>query len=115
MSLRYYFDHHVQGPVAEGLRRRGIEVITAWEDGARQLPDESLLTRATELGCVLVTNDEDFTVIAAAWQALGRPFAGIVYMTRQAIPYGTLIEDLHLIAETYTPDEMLNRVEYLPL
>jgi predicted nuclease of predicted toxin-antitoxin system len=115
VSLRYYFDHHVQGPVAEGLRRRGLEVITAKDDGARQLPDESLLARATELGCVLVTNDEDLVVIASAWQATGRPFAGIVYMTRQQIPYGKLIEDLQLIAEGYTPDEMVNRVEYVPL
>ena len=86
MSLRFYLDHHVQGPVAEGLRRRGIEAITAKDDGARQLPDESLLARATECGCVLVTNDEDLTVIAAAWQALGPPFAGIAYMTRRQIP-----------------------------
>ncbi len=115
MSLRFSFDHHVQGAVAHGLRQREIEVITAEDDQTKGYEDEALLARATDLGCVLVTNDEDFTVIAASWQAAGRSFAGIVYMTRQQIPYGKMIEDLQLIAEAYSPEEMANRVEYLPL
>lgn len=115
MSLCLYFDHHVPLAIARGLRQRNIEVTTAREDGTREYRDEQLLVRATELGCVLVTNDEDFTIIAAVWQAAGHPFTGIAYMTRQQISVGTMIEDLQLIAEAYSPDEMVSRIEYLPL
>ena len=115
MSLKYYFDQHVQGPIAEGLRRLGTDVLTSEDDGMKRAEDDELLERATALGRILVTNDEDFTVIARTWQATGRPFAGIVYITQQQIPYGRAIEDLQLIAEGYTPDEMANRVEYIPL
>ena len=77
--------------------------------------DERLLERATELDRILVTNDEDFPVIATAWLATGRHFAGIVYMTRQQIPYGKAIDDLQLIAEGYSAHELANHVEYIPL
>lgn len=115
MSLCLYFDHHVPFAIAQGLRRRNIEVTTAREDGAREYRDEALLARATELGCVLVTNDEDFTIIAAVWHAAGRPFSGIAYMKHQRISVGKMIDDLQLLAEVYGPDEMINRIEYLPL
>jgi predicted nuclease of predicted toxin-antitoxin system len=114
VSLGLYFDQHIQGPIAEGLRRQGIDVLTAEADGRKAAQDETLLERATALGRLLVTNDEDFTVIAASWQALGREFAGLVYITEQQIPYGRAIEDLRLIAEGYSAEEMISRIEYLP-
>ena len=114
MTLEYYFDQHVQGPIAEGLRRLGTDVLTSEADGLKRAVDDDLLERATVLRRILVTNDEDFTVIARRWQATGRPFAGIVYMTRQQIPYRQAIEDRQLIAESYTHEEMANRVEYIP-
>ena len=114
MSLTYYFDQHVQGPIPAGLRRLGTDVLTSEDDGMKRAEDDELLERATALGRILVTNDEDFTVIARRWQATGRPIAGIVYMTRQQIPYRQAIEDRQLIAESYTPEEMANRVEYIP-
>jgi predicted nuclease of predicted toxin-antitoxin system len=114
MSLTFYFDQHIPGPVARGLRRRGISVLTADEDGNKALDDESLLERATALGQVLVSNDEDFRRIAARWRSEGRPFAGLVAVTDQGAPHGKLIEDLLLVAEVYSAEEMVNRIEYLP-
>jgi predicted nuclease of predicted toxin-antitoxin system len=38
---------------------RGVDVLTAQEDGAATLPDSDLLNRATDLGRVLFTQDED--------------------------------------------------------
>lgn len=115
MSHALYCDQHVPGPIALGLRRRGIEVVTAEEDGTKRLDDERLLARATSLGRVLVSYDADFAVIAAAWQREGRPFAGIIRITRQDLPYGQLIDDLELIAKLAAPDEVANRILYLPL
>lgn len=65
MSLALYFDQHVPGPVARGLRSRGVDVLTADEDGNRDMEDELLLTGATLLGRVLMSNDADFRRITA--------------------------------------------------
>lgn len=115
MSLGLYRDHHVPRAVAQGLRRRGVDLVTAGEEGTKREPDTNLLAIATELGRVLVTNDRGFTIIGSEWQQLGRAYAGIAYVRRQRIPHGKLIEDLLLIAEVYGPGDMANRIEYLPL
>jgi hypothetical protein len=114
MSLAFYFDQHVPGPVARGLHRRGISVLTTEEDGNKTLDDELLLEHATALSRVLVSNDEDFRRIAARWRGEGRLFAGLVAITDQGTLHGKLIEDLLLVAEVYSPEEMVNRIEYLP-
>ena len=59
MSVRLYMDVHVRRAVADGLRLRGVDVLTAQQDGANQLEDAALLDRATSLGRLLFTQDED--------------------------------------------------------
>ena len=41
MSVRLYADVHVRRAVTEGLRLRGIDILTAQEDSAAQLLDPS--------------------------------------------------------------------------
>ena len=79
MPLPVYMDVHVPAGVSEGLRRKRIDVLTAHEDSARQMSDEELLTRATALGRVLFTQDNDFLEIAARWQRRGLAFSGLVF------------------------------------
>jgi len=67
MAVALYMDVHVPLPITEGLRRRGIDVLTSHDDGADQLPDEALLARATELGRILFTQDIRFKALAEAW------------------------------------------------
>ncbi len=52
-------DVHIRRAVTSALRLRSIDVLTAQEDGAAELDDDRLLERATELGRVLVSQDED--------------------------------------------------------
>jgi hypothetical protein len=47
-------DHHVHQAITDGLRSRGADVLTAYEDGAHELHDPELLDRATEFGRVLI-------------------------------------------------------------
>ena len=42
-----YVDHQVPRAITAGLRLRGIDVLTAFEDGADTLDDSALLDRAT--------------------------------------------------------------------
>lgn len=115
MSLPLYFDQHVPGAVAAALRRRGVDILTAEQDGQKSLVDELLLTRATSLARVLVTNDRGFHRIVARWRRDGRHFAGLVYYGDQHIPHGKLIDDLTLVSAVYDPADMIDHVEFLPL
>lgn len=83
-----YMDHHVPAAVAAGLRKRGVEVVRAEEDGSAMLDDEPLLDRATALGRVLFSQDEDLLAVANQRLQTGRDFAGLVYAHQLAISVG---------------------------
>ncbi len=55
MAVGIYMDVHISSAVIDGLRDRGVVVLTAHEDGARRFRDSKLLDRATELEMVLYT------------------------------------------------------------
>jgi predicted nuclease of predicted toxin-antitoxin system len=115
MSLGLYMDVHVPAAVTDGLRRRGVDVLTSQEDGTRESDDPELLQRATELGRVLFSQDEDLLRVATDWQRIGQPFAGLVFAHQLGTSIGRSIEDLELIARCCTVDELFNRTIYLPL
>lgn len=115
MSLSLYIDHHVDAAITAGLRRRGIEVLTAYEDGAAEAEDEMLLARATVLGRVLFSQDTDLLIITDRWLQTGQAFAGLVYAHQLAITVGQAVRDLTLLAQVLDPDDMRNRIEFLPL
>ena len=65
MSLALYMDVHVPAAITRGLRRRGVDVLTAQEDGTTRLEDPDLLDRAGAVGRILFTRDEDLLAVAA--------------------------------------------------
>jgi predicted nuclease of predicted toxin-antitoxin system len=115
MSTPIYMDVHVPAAISEGLRRRGIDVVTAQDDHATTLHDEGLLRRATELGRVLFSQDDDLLRITAAWQAEGKILQGVIYAHQMRAGIGQLVEDLELLLICCDPGELANRVVYLPL
>jgi len=115
MSLRYYMDQHVHERIAYGLRRRGIDVLTAHEDDNAATPDELLLARATELERVIFSQDKDFLRIGSQWQQNERPFAGIIYAHQLHITIGQAVRDLEFMSQVLEPEDMLNKVEFIPL
>lgn len=115
MSVALYMDVHVRGAVTRQLRLRGVDVITAQEEGAATLPDAVLLERATEAGRILVSQDDDLLAEARARQRAGTEFAGLVYAHQLDITVGQLVRDLALIANAGEPEDFRNQVVYLPL
>jgi hypothetical protein len=115
MSVALYMDVHVRRAVTNGLRMRGVDVITAQEDGAAMWPDDRLLDRAGVLGRVLFSQDDDLLAEAELRQREGRAFAGVIYAHQLAITIGQCVRDLELIAKVAEPDDLRTRVEYLPL
>ncbi|MEX2142362.1 MAG: DUF5615 family PIN-like protein [Pirellulales bacterium] len=114
MSLSFFFDHHVDFRITQGLRLRLIEVLTAAEDGSSRLHDEGLMLRAAELERVVFSQDEDLLAIARKWQQTGQPFPGLVYAHQRRITIGQAVRDLELMGRALEPADMENRVEYLP-
>jgi predicted nuclease of predicted toxin-antitoxin system len=113
--MMLFMDVHVPSAITAGLRLRGIDVLTAQEDGAAELDDSQLLDRATALGRVVFTRDRDFLRHAGERQRRGRRFAGVVFAQQLKVSIGQCVNDLELIAKVYEPDDMVNRVEYLPV
>jgi hypothetical protein len=52
-------DVQVRHAVTRGLRRRGVDVVTAQEDGSSRLSDSLLLDRASALGRAIFSQDDD--------------------------------------------------------
>lgn len=115
MSIKLYMDVHVRRAVTDGLRLRGVDVLTAQEDGAGALTDPQLLSRATALGRVLFSQDDDLLREAQKRQHSGEVFAGVVYAHQLNISIGQCIDDLELIAQLTEAEEWLNKLAYLPL
>lgn len=115
MPLALYMDHHVPKAVTVGLRLRGIDALTAHEDGADQLADDQLLRRAHELGRVLFTQDDDLLDEAAKCQRGGIPFMGVIYGHALRVTIGVCIQDLEIIAKNGDKEDVENHVIFLPL
>jgi len=115
LSVALYLDVHVRRAVTIALRLRAIDVLTSQEDGAAELDDERLLDRATELGRVLVSQDEDLLREGAKRLRERKDFSGIIYAHQLRITVGQMVEDLELIARATSHEEWRGRIEYLPL
>jgi hypothetical protein len=115
LSVALYLDVHIRRAVTSALRLRSVNVLTAQEDGAAELDDDRLLRRATELGRVLVSQDEDLLREGALWIREHKDFSGIIYAHQLRITIGQMVEDLELIARATSQDEWWGRIEYLPI
>ena len=108
-------DVHVPGPITNGLRRRGVDVLTAQEDGSDDWADSDLVDRAALLQRVLFTYDQDFIAIAADRQKQNVRFSGIVFANQYKVSWRRSIDDLEMIAKATDPAYWQDRLERLPI
>jgi hypothetical protein len=108
-------DVHIPAAITDGLCRNGLDVLTSQKDQTCTASDDELLARASSLGRLLFTYDEDFLTIAWAWQGSGKHFPGILYAAQTGMGIGRTIADITLIAEVCSLEEIADRVIYLPL
>jgi predicted nuclease of predicted toxin-antitoxin system len=69
VPLRLFADECVDARVVAGLRRRGVDIITAADECLLHASDEEQFARATHLGRPIVTADHDFLRLACGhWE-----------------------------------------------
>lgn len=101
-------DEHVPKAVTEGLRRRGVDVVTVQDLGLQAVDDRHQLERARQAGRVVFTQDADFLRLHAD----GLSHAGIVYAPQQT-PVRQLLRSLMLLHDLLGPEDMARHVEFL--
>jgi predicted nuclease of predicted toxin-antitoxin system len=114
VSVGLYMDVHVPAAITRALRRCGLAVLTAQEDGASRCTDPDLLDRAAKLNRIVFTRDSDFLAEGVRRQRAQLPFA-IVYAHQQHVSIGRCVSDLQIIALASTPEEAVGQIIYLPL
>ncbi len=107
--VRFYLDQHVSAAVRDGLRRRGIDVLTTQEANRCSNPDEEQLHFALTQGRVLFTHDTDFIRLNAE----GRKHAGVVYVKQGELSLGDILRGLVLVYEVLSADDMQSHIEFL--
>lgn len=115
MAIAFYMDHHVPKAITNGLRLRGVDVLTAYEDGTSEYDDDDLLDRATELQRVLFTQDDDLLREAAKRIQEDIAFYGVIYAHQLRVSIGICVNELEMIAQVGEPEDIKNRVQFLPL
>jgi hypothetical protein len=95
--------------VADGLRRRGIDVTTTQDAALSGEDDPVHILFANSQRRVICTSDSDFLRLHGE----SIEHSGIAYYHQQERSVGELIRALELIWEVLEPDEMRNRVEFV--
>jgi predicted nuclease of predicted toxin-antitoxin system len=107
--IRFHCDENVDPAIADGLRRRGIDVTIPSDVGLLGASDNQHLEFAIKEGRMLVTHDDDFLALAHR----GVTHRGIVYCHIQSRTIGQILSGLLLLWDCFTPEEMRNHVEFL--
>ena len=107
--IKFHLDENVRNAIAEGLRRRGIDVSTTPEQSLIGVSDEAQLKFALSQNRVIFTQDTDFLRM----NQTGVIHFGIVYCSQGNKSIGEIIRGLILIWELLDSSDMFGKVEFL--
>jgi predicted nuclease of predicted toxin-antitoxin system len=107
--IRFHLDENIHGSVAEGLRRRGIDVTTSKEASLIGAPDEAQLFYARSNGRVLVTHDDDLLRLHSE----GVEHSGIAFCHAGNVSVGQLVLRLTHLWRVKDSEDMRGQIEFL--
>jgi Domain of unknown function (DUF5615) len=107
-KIRFFTDEHISKAVIEGLRQRGVEVLSIPDAAMLGATDESILSKAKEEDYVVFTQDADFLRLHSS----GIEHKGIAYTPRET-SIGDVIRGLMLVFDVLEPEDMENHVEFI--
>ena len=115
--LRLASDEDVHEAIVRGLIRRvaGLDLVRVVDEGLGSTPDPQILEWAAREGRVLITADVN-TMVGAAYERIeqGRPVPGVLALTPR-VGIGLAIEDITLVVECGTDEDVRNQVKFIPL
>jgi hypothetical protein len=114
-QIRLYVDEDAaERAVVEGLRARGIDVLTVFDVGRDSDEDgDQLAFAAGEGRCIYSLNVGDFCRLHQQFLAQGQEHAGIILVPRQRYSAGEKIRRLVALVNSTSSEEMRNRLEFL--
>lgn len=107
--IRFHLDENVSSAIAIPLRHSTIDVSTTREAGLIGASDLEQYAYIQQESRIIVTHDDDFLRIASIRDDL----PGIVYCRKDARSMGEIVEQLILIYEILSPNEMKGQVQFL--
>ena len=114
MQIRLYVDEDAMArAVVQGLRARGIDVITVLDAGMSEQDDRAQLEYAAAQGRVLYTfNVGHFYQLHSEYLAQSKSHAGIILVYRQRYSIGEQIRRLLKEMTTKSTEEMKNDIHF---
>ncbi len=106
--IKLYTDEHIAKSVVNGLRLRGVDVLTCQETKMLGAQDSDHLQYAADQHRVMLTQDIDFLKM----HSNGFEHSGIFY-ARQGSKIGYIVRRIVLIVKVLTAMDMINHVEFL--
>jgi len=113
--IRWYFDEDtLTRGVIQGLRARGLDVLTPPEVDMMEASDSAQLEFSTSRRRVFYTfNARDFCRIHGEYLDSGRSHAGIVVVPRQRYTIGQQVRGLLELTSTRSAEDMIDDLLFL--
>jgi predicted nuclease of predicted toxin-antitoxin system len=108
-TIRFHLDENISNVIAEGLRRRYIDVSITPEQSLVAVSDEEQLAFCLLQGRVIFTSDADSLRLHHA----DNNHAGIIYCHQGSRSVGDIIRSLVLIWECLEIEEIRNQLEFI--
>ena len=108
-KIRFHLDESVESAIADGLRRRNINVTTTPEVGLLGASDEEQVAFALVQGRAIFTYDADFLRI----HRRRAEHAGIIYSHQGRRTIGEIVFALVKVWEFQTDESMYKHVEFI--
>jgi len=109
-SIKIYINESIDVAVAEGLKRRGVQALSAKDTGNLGLTDEEQIQYASREEAAIFTHDDDFLSLVAK---SNREHHGLIYVHQQKLSTGECIRRIKTLVQIKTPKEMQNHIEFL--
>jgi len=109
-EIRFYFDESVELAVSQQLAAGGLDVVSAHSLEKLGDNDPNHLARATRMGCVFCTYDQDFLRLAVN----GAEHAGIIFAQHQNTSIGRWVREIKSISIRMNAEDIAGQVIFLP-
>ncbi|MEQ8847264.1 DUF5615 family PIN-like protein [Botrimarina sp.] len=108
--IRFHLDECVDHSIADGLRKRGVDVTTSTEARLIESSDESQFDYAIREGRLLITHDRDFLRLTKT--IVEHP--GVIFAHPMFVEVGDVVRFCSELTLAFEPVEVRGLVHFVP-